>query len=476
MPAILILAVQKSKAQGAREFEIIQEKQTINLAQAIKVALANNNQIKQSLVQLKIAGQRVRRAFSNVYPEIEATASYTRNLELPVFFFPANPGDPDSPLRPITIGADNNWRAGLTVTQTIFDGDVFVGITASEVFKAVREEGLRATSQQIVTQTRLAYYNVLIAQAQLRLAKESLQRLLENLDVNEARFRAGLIDEYSVLQVRVQVSNQRPEVTAAEYGVQQAYRELKMVMGIRVNYPLQIKGNLRAYDVMQEVASVESNQNLKLVNEITPYRAYTDTALIAVAKNYRGDIRVLQKRNQFKAKEVKAVKARFLPTLSASYNLNYVAQEPAAPNFFGTVENRVRTQAVMLTLTVPIFDGFSRSADVQITQLEKRDLELQKRIAVRDAKNEIETALENLKQAIDTAPAREKAVKQARTGYERARARLENGLGSQIEVTEAEFQLRRGQLNYAQMVYNYLTAKANFDLAIGIVPFVDKQE
>ena len=90
------------------------------------------------------------------------------------------------------------------------------------------------------------------------------------------------------------------------------------------------------------------------------------------------------------------------------------------------------------------------------------------------ARNEIQSARESLNQAIETAPAREDALEQAREGYQRAQARLENGLGNQLDVIEAEFQLRQAEVNYAQMVYNYLAAKARYDQAIGMVPFVDE--
>ena len=52
---------------------------------------------------------------------------------------------------------------------------------------------------------------------------------------------------------------------------------------------------------------------------------------------------------------------------------------------------------------------------------------------------------------------------------------MENGLGSQLELTDAEVQVRQAEVNYALMVYQYLTAKAEYDLATGKVPFVDTE-
>jgi outer membrane protein TolC len=131
---------------------------------------------------------------------------------------------------------------------------------------------------------------------------------------------------------------------------------------------------------------------------------------------------------------------------------------------------------VGFTFSLPIFQCFERSANLNIAQIEKKDLEEQKRAAVRSAKNEIRSAREALNQAIETAPARESALELAQEGYDRAKARLENGLGSQLDVTNAELQLREAEANYARMVYNYLSAKAQYDQAIGMVPFVDNDK
>ncbi|NIT60421.1 MAG: TolC family protein, partial [Aliifodinibius sp.] len=49
---------------------------------------------------------------------------------------------------------------------------------------------------------------------------------------------------------------------------------------------------------------------------------------------------------------------------------------------------------------------------------------------------------------------------QAERGYERAKIRFQNGVGSQQELMDAELQLRQAEINYAQMVSGYLSAKA----------------
>lgn len=456
--------------------ELAGPQKVLTLTEAIDVALANNSDVKRSLLSLKTADEQVRMAWSEVLPDISTSATYTRNLEIPVNFVPAQFFDPEAPageLVPLQFGTDNNWQGGVSVEQTLFGGEAFVGIGSSKVYKAVQAENLRATAQQIVTQTRIAYYNVLVAEEQFRLQEATVERLQKNLAENESRQRAGLIDEYEVLQVRVQLSNQRPQLTQAKYAVDEAYRELAVVLGIPVELEFMVQGDLNNFEITNQQAVDKVNENLKEVDKMTPYQYEKKPSLMDKAADLRGDVRILEKQNELKIQEMKAIKSRFLPTISANYNLNWTAAQAGHPVFFGREDSRARSQTLGFTLSLPIFQGFERSANLSIAQIEKKDLEEQQRAVLRSAKNEIQSAKEDLDEAIETAPARRKALQLAQEGYDRARARLDNGLGSQLDVTNAELQLREAEANYAQMVFNYLSAKAQYDQAVGMVPFVD---
>jgi len=477
--SLLFSAPSYAQVEDATAEEIRQQSRPITLTQAIEVAMANNIDIKRALLNLEDADEQVRIAWSEVLPEISGSATYVRNLEIPVNFVPAQFFDPDADpdeLVPLQFGTDNNWNGGFSVEQTLFRGEAIVGISSSELFRAAQAENLRATTQQIVTQTRLAYYNVLVAQEQLRLQQESVNRLRQNLKENRARRDAGLIDDYAVLQVEVQLKNQEPQLTEARYGVQQAYRELKIVMGLPIELELEVQGNLNSYNILGETAESEVNRTIKRVDRMTPYAYEKEKDLLDIATDLRGDLRIIDKQGDLKDREIRAIQSRYLPTLSANYNLNWAASQPGTPRFFGTDETRARSQTVALTISLPIFQGFERNANLQIAKIERKDIELQREQAIRSAKNEIQSARESLNQAIETAPARREALRQAREGYQRAQTRLENGLGSQLDVTEAEFQLRQAELNYASMVYSYLSAKAQYDQAIGMVPFVDESK
>ncbi|SHG04131.1 Outer membrane protein TolC [Fodinibius roseus] len=451
--------------------------QAVSVDQAIQIALANNTEIKRSLLSVRDADQQVRTAWSNVLPEVTSSANYTRNLEVPVNFIPEvvfDPeGDPDT-LVPVAFGTDNNWQGGFTVSQTLFNGQAFVGVSTSSLYKAAQTEGMRATAQGIVTQTRMAYYQVLIAREQVRLQQSRLNRVEENLEDTRTMYEQGMVDEYAVIQLEVQLENIRPELTSAEFSKREAVRNLLDTMGLPVSLGLEVEGDLSRFDIRSESVEHGENRALKEVDRMTPLSMESDSMLLRRAFDYRGDLRMLDIRQQLQEKRIQAEKSKYLPSVTASYNLQWSAAQAGTPVFFGSEQQRARSQTFMIGLQLPLFQGFSRDAAIQQAQIQQKDLQLQEYQAKRTAESELTAAEEGIREAFQVEQARKRALEQAQIGYERALKRYQNGLGSQQEVNDAELQLREAETGYAQTVFNYLSAKAQYDQAVGQVPYVEE--
>ena len=218
---------------------------TFNLEQSIKTALANNTEMKRALLDVRSADQDVRAAWGTVMPQISGSANYTRNLEIPVQFVPAEIfGGTPGELTPISFGTDNNWNGGISVSQTLFSGQAFVGISSSELFKAAQSENLRAVSQGIVTQTRMAYYQALAAKESLKLIEAQADRIRQNLEDTRKRAEQGFVDDYAVLQLEVQLGNIEPQITSARFAVESSLRDLLDAMGLPVQLSIDIRGDL----------------------------------------------------------------------------------------------------------------------------------------------------------------------------------------------------------------------------------------
>ena len=121
-------------------------------------------------------------------------------------------------------------------------------------------------------------------------------------------------------------------------------------------------------------------------------------------------------------------------------------------------------------VSIPVFQGFSRDARVQQTAATLRQNEAQLERLEKETENELRTVLDNLDESRSRVASQNRAVQQAQRGFEIASAEYRAGVGSQLQITDAENALRQSEFNYAQAVYDYLIARAELDAIMGTVP------
>lgn len=459
LPAALLvtalLAPAPAFAQGA-----------LSIDQAIATALANNTELRIAKLAIDDSEQQVMLAWAEVMPSVTSTLNFTRSIELPVQFLPGEFfGGAPGTLVPIKFGADNSWQGGFTVNQTLFRGDAIVAVSSRDVYRLAARESSRATAQHVVTRTRLAYYAVLMAEAQLRLADASLTRLRTNLEENRARAAAGLLDEYEVLRLEVQLANEEPRRAEAVDNLGKALRDLNLALGLPVDAPVTVKGDLVTFDVFA-VNPDNVNAELMAVDRQIPLLPIDR---INVAAN-RGDLRTLYVQGRLKDREIFARKTEFFPEITATYNRQWT---DAFNGDVALADHWNRFQTLSVNVRLPLFDGMRRVTRTRQAQIQRRGIDEQIRFAEQSARNEAVTSWQKLERVFETAASRRRAVEQARRGYDIALARYRNGVGSQLDVSEAEYQFQLAELHYASLMFDYLSAKAQYDLSRGEVPFVD---
>src|SRR5699024_11550402 len=107
-------------------------------------------------------------------------------------------------------------------------------------------------------------------------------------------------------------------LTQAQYGVQEAYRELMMTMGVSFELDFSVKGDLNSYHITSQQAIEQVNKSIKRIDTMTPYQYQKDTSFREGVLGKIGRAHVLEKQNKLREQKIKAVKSRFLPTLSAT--------------------------------------------------------------------------------------------------------------------------------------------------------------
>jgi len=454
-----------------------QQGRPLGLETLARSALDSNRDLIAAREGLTVAREQVTEAWSNVYPSVDLNASYSRNISPSVQFLPEaifNPAAGPDDYIGVQFGADNNWSSTISLEQPLLRAGVFVGIGAASRFESFQVEAVRGQEQSVVTQVRLSYYQVLLAQEQVRLTENSLLRVRESLKETTALNQAGLASDYDVLRLQVEVANLEPNLRRAQNTVLQARRQLATQVDLEEPEALTVTGTLAEIDLENPDANSAANR------EILGFMGYRGTGVESVdealrlAVDQRSDIRQSSLNEDLRHAEMRVEQMAFVPEVTLFGNYVITAQNNGGPSFFATGNGvRAYSRIVGVRVSVPIFQGFRRTSRIDEKRAGLRQAEAQSSQLLDVARNEVRGLVENAEEAFLRAQGQRLAVGQAQRGFEIASAQYREGLGSQLELTDSEVALRQSEFNYAQAVYDYLVARARLDQATGRVPLVD---
>ncbi len=446
------------------------------LSEVVRTALERNRDVLDAEYQLAVAGEQVSEAWSEVYPNVDLSTSFTRNVAPQVSFLPAQIFDPSAPAGdfiPVQFGADNIWNLSVNAEQTLFDPRIFVGVGAAARFEGLQREAVRGRTQQVVTRVRLAFYDVLLGQEEVRLTENSLRRVRESLRETTAMREAGMTSDYEVLRLEVELANLEPNLRRARNRRDAARRTLAVEMALDPEAELNLAGELARIDLEHFDANSEANRDILAFVGVPGSDVESLRTSVAADAGDRSDIRQLAITEGLRRTELRIEQVDYLPKVFAFGTYGLAAQQNGPPDFFGTNAQRGSSKQVGLRVTFPIFSGFGRDARIDQRQAALRQAETQTRFATDRAVAELRNLMADVVEARERAVGQELAVTQAQRGYEIASAQYREGLGSQLELTDAEVALRQSEFNYAQAVYDYLATRARLDEAAGRVPLVD---
>ncbi len=468
-PSGFAAAQQRSPGDGPGDDPVL-------LSTLARVAVERNRDVLDARYQLGVAEGQVAEAWSDVYPSLDLSSSYTRNISPQVSFLPAQIFDPtaaEGDFIPVQFGADNIWNLSVNAEQTLLAPGIFVGVGAAARFRGVQEEALRGRTQQVVTRVRIAVYDLLLAQEEVRLTENTLRRVRQSLEETRAMEESGLAEYYDVLRLEVELANLEPNLRRAVNRRSAARRTIASELAMDPEMPIEVAGALARMDLDELDANSRANQDILAFagTSVGPGTDVTDFVRSGAVR--RSDIRRLELTENLRETEVRIEQADYLPSVFAFGTYGVAAQQNGVPDFFGSSLQRGSTKQIGIRVSFPVFSGFRREARIGQRQMALRQARTQTRLAMGQAEIQLRNLLDEVREARDRAGAQRLAVSQAGRGYEIASAQYREGLASQLELTDAEVALRQSEFNYAQAVYDYLVARAGLDEAAGRVPIVD---
>lgn len=376
--------------QGYKDFFADQR-----LVQVIELALANNRDLRTATLNIQRAQQAYQISENNQLPTIGASGSVLRQDTL-------------SSSKPMTT---YNVGLGVTAYELDFWGRVrSLKDNALDSYLAT-QSARDATQISLIGQVAQAWLNYSFANANLKLADQTLKTQLESYNLNKKRFDVGIDSELPVRQAQISVETARNDVANYKTQVAQAQNLLNLLVGEQVP------------------SALLPTQRVTRITNNTAIGAGLPSDLL----NNRPDIRTAEYRLSAAGANIGAAKARLFPSISLTGNAGY-----ASTDLSDLFKSGSFVWAVGPSIDLPIFDWGTRQANIKISETDQQ-------IALADYEKSIQSAFREVNDALavrqnigDRLAAQKRLVDATNTTYKLSNARFRAGIDNYLTVLDAQ--------------------------------------
>ncbi|KAA2245539.1 TolC family protein [Chitinophaga agrisoli] len=417
----------------------------LSAKQAVDYALANQSTVKTAKLDELIQLAKNKEVSGLALPSITGTGSYTYNPVLQKQQIDLHNFDPSLPTgtyQAVAFGLAHNMSGEVRLNQTLFDPSVLVALQARRTLEDLVAKNVQKSEVDVKVAVYKAYYNVLSGNKALTIIKGNITTLEKTLNDTRETYKNGLAEKLDVDRLTVQLVNLNTEATNLRNVIEVGTAALKFQMGMPMAQEVELTDTLTTEAIAQQ--NIETDQ---------------------FDYSQRIEYQALQTQKKVNEYDLKRYKLKGLPTLSftaatgalrGSSKFDYFQ----SPLWYGYA-------SLGLNLSVPIFTGLQRKRQVDQAFLNVKKTEQQ---------------VENLKLSIDlersqssstfrnnllSLRSQEENMKLAQEVYNTTEIKYREGVGSSLEVSNAEKDLLTAQQNYFDALYKTIVAKIDYLKAYG---------
>jgi len=402
----------------------------LTIDECIAIALEAQPSIQATLYDYAAARARVREAFAPLLPQLSGSASATRSSSTATTTSTTTG-------RTVTVAVSrqpaDTFLAQVQLSQLLFDfGKTLAATQVARKLAEVSAEGVELQRQLIALTVKEAYANILLAQRLIRVQEQALERAELNLSSAKGFFDVGTQPQSTVVRAEVDVANAKVDLINARNALRTARVALNTAMAVDASAQTEIKDNLE-----YEPTTID--------------RAALRAEALRQSPEYR------QARLQSSAAEarVQVASRNFLPNVSGTGAYGG-SQLELNPNW-----------SLGLVFSWNIFDGGNLIAAYEEAKANLGAASARVRVA------EL-TLIQNLEQAQIAVEAAQERIQAARVliasaqeNFRLAQGRFDVGVGTILELTDAQLALTQASNTEAQALADYRIALAQLDRAAG---------
>jgi outer membrane protein TolC len=455
----------------------------ITLDRAIEIALNENPSVKIADLEVQKKKYAKKSSQSALYPQIDAVGQYSRTLKKQVMYMDGafdmgamltpvletafgavvdgyTPGTVSDAIKAaeeaaaaanpssggddgITVGRDNNWSGGIQLICPVVVPKLWKSLEISSLDVELAVESARSSKIDMVNSIRKAYYGALLAKDVLHVFQQSYDNAILSYNNINDKYKQGIVSEFDLIRADVNAKNIKPNLVQAQNAYNIAALSLKALMGIDIDMEISVDGSLLDYEegLYSEILSV-------------------DTSLV-----YNSDLKKFDIQSEQLQKSLELYKAQYYPTIAISGNYMYMSMN----NDFKFGDYRWNpTSSISLNISIPIFDGFKKQSEIRQTKVSLEQMKWQREDVVRNLKLAINNNINNMTNYVEQVVSTKDVVAQAQKGYEISQKLYDTGMGTLLDLNNAQLGLTQASLAFNQAIYNFLASKADLDKTLGL--------
>lgn len=412
--------------------------------QAIAFALENQNDVRNAKLDVEISRAQVKEVTGIGLPQLNSSFDVKDFEEIPTSLIPGEFFDQEAGTYiPVKFGTRWNATGTISASQLLFDPTYLVGVSAAKTIRELSNKNLNRTEIETAVAVSKAYFNLILLMERKKAVDANLVRIQKLLDDTKALYTNGFVEKLDMDRVTVAFNNVNAEIEKFNRLVDMSNKVLKFQIGMSQNSILE----------PTETINAEELKSLKV-----PLEKYDISQRIEYS--------IMETQKKLQEYNVKRYKVGYYPSLVAYGSLSTMAQRDQF-DIFDRDKRWYPTGVIGATLSLPLFDGLQKHYKIRQEKLSLRKIENEISRFEEAVSLEISSNRNALINAINSLNVQEQNLELATDIYSTSKLKYDQGVGSNLEVLDAETSLKDSQANYFNALYDVLISKIDLEKAQG---------
>lgn len=333
---------------------------------------------------------------------------------------------------------NNNFDNKFTLTKPLYTGGKLEGlIQQAKLGLDVAMLSVTKSKQQVQLDATTGYFGVLQARNLVNVSQEAVNSMAEHLKNVEAQFSAGTVAKSDLLRSDVELANSQQTLIKAQNSYDLAIANLNNVIGLPLSSEIRLKE-----DLIYEQFAMDMEECIKTALQNRPEAIQADKTVEAAKEG------------------IKVAKSDYKPTVALNASNDWNDED-----FVGTKNNN---WSASIIASFNVFDSGSTNAKIRQAEAALLQTQEQARQSKDNIQLETRQAYLNMREAEKRIETSSVTVTKAQEDCQIADVRYSAGVGTNIDVIDAQLALTNARTNYVQALYDYNTSKAKLEKAMGI--------